>query len=119
MREIKCRGKRIDKNEWTYGYLFKFWERTYILWGTINGIPNMIEVIPETVGQYIGLLDKNNKKIYEGDIIHIGDKNIPYFIEWHDTGFMGKALRAGDRIGLAHWNNVTEVIGNIHEGEGD
>ena len=32
-----------------YGYLFKSWETTYILWGTTNGIPDMTEVIPESV----------------------------------------------------------------------
>ena len=48
MREILFRGKRKDNGEWIEGYLFKTWDKTYILWGTTNDIPNMIEVIPET-----------------------------------------------------------------------
>ena len=49
MRELKCRGKRINNGERVEGYFFQIWERTYILWGTTNGVPNMKEVIPKTV----------------------------------------------------------------------
>ncbi len=72
MREIKFRGKRIDNGEWAYGYLFKVWEDTYILWGTINGVPNMVEVDPKTIGQFIGFVDKNKTEVYTGDILKVG-----------------------------------------------
>ena len=69
MREHLFRGIRVDNCELVEGYLFRIWEQTYILWGTTNGVPNMIEVIPETVSEYIGIHDNNGKKIFENDIV--------------------------------------------------
>ncbi len=49
----KFRGKRIDNGEWVEGYYYKSWEDTYILWGSTNGLPNMITVDPSTVTQVV------------------------------------------------------------------
>lgn len=63
------KAKRIDNGEWIQGYLYCIWERAYICWGMINNIPDMREVDPSTICQCTGLRDKNDKMIWEGDII--------------------------------------------------
>ena len=67
MENIEFKGIRIDNGKWAYGYFFKSWDNCYILHGTVNGVPVMVEVIPETVCQWTGLFDKNKTKLYDGD----------------------------------------------------
>ena len=74
------KAKRVDNGEWVQGYLFGIWEKRYILWGMTNDIPNMIEVDPSTICQCTGLRDKNDKLIWENDILHNGN----YFVvKWN------------------------------------
>ena len=113
MREVLFKGKRKDTGEWIEGYFFKIWDRTFILWGMTNDIPDMIEVIPETVSQFTGLTDKYKKKIFEGDLIAKGFEI--YEVRWNP-----EQVRWGiysDNYEVAGFTKFSEsyfaVVGNI------
>lgn len=105
-REILFRGKRVDNDEWTEGYLFKNWNRAFLLWGMTGDIPNMVEVKPETVGEFTGLTDKNGNKIFEGDIIYNGVFKAQVEL------MSGRFSPFGSDTFFA---NECEVIGNIYD----
>lgn len=74
-RIVKFRGKSVQTGEWFYGYLQKYQEthasRLCICAASIRTWKDALlyEVIPETIGQFIGISDSDGNEIYEGDII--------------------------------------------------
>lgn len=123
MREILFRGKRTDNGEWVYGDLIQNVDCLKIREQekSIKKIAKSYEVDPETVGQFTGLLDKNGKKIFEGDIVlglFLFDMSINAVVKFRDGAF-GLEWHRGEIIEFNAFTslcNITyEIIGNIYD----
>lgn len=137
MREILFRGKNRYENQWVYG--------AYSLWDYSPETESMttdtsiidyndeclwVRVIPETVGQYTGLTDKNGKEIFEGDIVttnyKLGRGGYYTFEVYYNENLCQFALTINSGSYTKNkqydWLQLTalkakkiEVIGNIHD----
>lgn len=133
---FRFRAKRVDNNKFVYGYLcFIYIDnekhcRVYSLDDAMS-----YDCYTKSLGQCVGLKDKNGRLIYEGDVItvdsstiNINDtKAIVFFdeyeasfnLQWLPKGNGANALKRIKKLskhglGDTRWWEV-EVIGNIHE----
>ena len=130
MRDIIFRGKRVDNGQWVYGFLIVNKDGTCYIkdtdYNVNNGRIDLIpeKVIPESVGEYTGITDSQDKKIFEGDILKFEGTISQYevrfengsFVCYHHTnkefGRWGNLSRIKDHDFSKYQINV---IGNIHD----
>lgn len=132
MRDYLFRGKRAreswrDEDPWVYGSLIQAQDYCCILspddendmdypyldgdLGTIDG--KATPVIPETVGQFTGVCDKNGKKIFEGDIVRA-------MMDYGPAGFLESIVDIGyKKLAGYRWEyfdmDTIVVIGNVYD----
>lgn len=123
MREILFRGKRTDNGEWVKGFYCMFNGKKHLIYTGYAEVdcgdyyPVGYEVDPKTIGQYTGMDDRNDTKIFEGDIVEgnrLGEiyryqicynKGLASFIGLRGTGYAK----------FTYDSDAFEIIGKVYD----
>lgn len=128
MREIKFRGRNPLTKQWEYGFLITVdlsseklsKNLTAIIkenawYEPSEGIGEFKLVEPETVGQFAGLKDLNNKESFEDDLIQNSRDKEVYKIFWHKYRGQWMCSSKNRTRKLSDVINDAFIIGNIHD----
>ena len=122
---IRFRAKKIIDGKWVYGVpVYSVNGKCYMIHGATEDAVNSAnevdfiysDVNPDTVGQFMGLKDKNGVEIYEGDLVEL--HGCLYKIIWDDGKFV--ALNCSETADeeprdLYDGGHFARVVGNIHD----
>ena len=118
-REIEFRGKRFDNGQWAYGNLIIDDSGNSEIIDYENNREIRYDVMGETIGQFTGKYDKNQRKVYEDDIIlqqgYNGRKK-KMVVRFENGAFIvGYHSGSSTRERPMLISDKCEVIGNIHD----
>ena len=121
-REILFKAKRIDNGEWVEGqYVYITNPLTedgkpikHLICNGTNIFNDLID--SDTICQCTGLTDKNDKKIWENDIVELPDEEGYFTCKWEEDA--ARFVMNGDGLTVDfdnYWSYQTEVAGNIFD----
>ena len=113
MREIKFRGFNTKNNQWLYGSHILNRGKHFVAPDEFADGKTWedYEVVPESVGQFTGLHDKNGNEVYEGDVVRYRPNNKTYQVVFKDGIFWGEGNNGCGAA--AHFFPACEIIGNV------
>lgn len=123
MKKPLYRGKRLDNGEWIEGYAYCNDNISRIIYAIAFESENDNEsyycegydIDRNTLGEYVGLTDKNGKNIFEGDIILTANKKLCIVMlkdfEYIITNIYGEYIHRLENED----NGKYEVFGNIYD----
>lgn len=124
-RQIIFRGKCTPESkyagEWVFGSCVQCENgETLIIYAQSDNCTSTYHVIPDSVGQFTGLHDKNGKEIYEGDIVKCNDENyvvkFKYEMFYASVEECNKGIYGGFPLYfILDRYEECEVIGNIYD----